>query len=394
MKEDSINKCFKIAWVLYLLYLIEQPILSNRSIDIVVMIMITLILFWAVIRNFNVFGFYDIMIFAIIGLLIILSLLHTCENITIALLKSVFCFFVTYMLMFVASRSIINKSTFDFIFICTIFASILFVIYFFTPIAFVARNRNGERYISKSFTCNFNNPNFTGMILFGLFGNLLINIKIRKHKPLILLLMASLLFLICQTRSRACIVSTVMLIVFCLYFALKNNGEARKVNKLIICITLIIPILFIGIYLGLYYNGFQNVEILNKSLFSGRERTYVEYIDNIQDTLEFFIGNIAKTQFQNAHNGPLSIFTSIGVIGLILVYLMYAKNINCINKGTWMSSICVMCILGVFIHASVEAAFLVGGTASIMEMGSLFFLSSYTSVNGQIDNKVCGLANK
>ena len=73
---------------------------------------------------------------------------------------------------------------------------------------------------------------------------------------------------------------------------------------------------------------------------------------------------------------------------------MYANNINCINKGTWVSSICVVCILGVFIHASVEAAFLVGGTMSIMEMGSLFFLSSYTSVNGQIENKVCGLTNK
>ncbi len=377
MKENGINKCYKIAWVLYLIYLIERPLLNRRSLDVFVMVVLTLILFWGVIINLRLFNFRDIIPFVIIGIVIIASLFYSGGNITLSLAKAVFCFFATYLLMVTTSKSIISKQTFDFIFICSIIASFIFIIYYFTPIAYVANDSKGEKYISEGFTCNLGNPNYTGIVLFVFFVILLINLRVRKNKLLIAVLASCLLYLIWQTKSRACLISVAVVVLFFVIFSLKQSGRPIKVNTKIIILFLLIPVLFIWLYLGLYYSGFKNIEVMNKSLFSGREVTYIEYLENISDVGEVLIGNVFKTQFNNAHNGPLAIYTSIGIIGLISVYVICIRSINRINKGTWIASICILCILGVFIHASVEAAFLVGGISSIVGLNSLFFLSSY-----------------
>lgn len=373
--DNSVNKSFRVAWVLYLIYLIERPLLNSRSLDVVVMVVIALVLYGAVI-NSSTFSFSDILIFIVIGINMILSLIYGEGVITLSLAKAIFCFFMTYMLMVATSRSRINKYTFDFVFICSVLASILFIVYYFTPIAYIAQNSEGERYISDSFTCNLRNPNYTGIVLYVLFGNLLINLKFRKNKVLLLLLIFAVVFLIWKTKSRTCFLSVILTVLFYISYIVRHKNN-NKVNKTVILLIMLIPILFIWIYLSLYYSGFQNVVILNKPLFSGREMTFVESIENVNDIIEVLIGNIFGTQLGNAHNGPLAIFTSTGLIGLILIYALYVRSINDINKGTLVSSMCVVCILGIFIHSSAEATFMIGSTSSMIGIGSLFFLSSY-----------------
>lgn len=361
-----------------MLHLIEQPLISNRTISVFIMVAITLVLFFGVVANIGVMGSKDIFIFALLSIVVIFSLLHTCEEFTVTLLKSIFCFFVTYMLIVVSSRSIMDKSTFDFIYFCTIFASILFLAYYFSPIAYLSSEPNSKIKVMNGFTANLSNPNYTGMVMLGLFYHLLINLQIRKNKFFILVLMTILLFLIYQTQSRACIISAVVVVIYYIFFKFKNRQGERKVNSVLTFITMLIPVAFICVYLGLYYGGASNIEFIGKPLFSGRELTYVQYLNNVKDFFQVLFGNLAKTQFNNAHNGPLSIFTSIGLIGLFLVYLLYIRSISSMNKGTIASSLCIVCILSVFIQSSVEAAFFVGGTTSIVEMGSLFLMASYS----------------
>lgn len=386
MEDNSINKCFRVGWVLYLVYLIERPLLNNRSVDVITMILLTLVLFWGVIRNICLFTFKDALIFIVIVMCILMSLLHTCGNITLSLLKSTFCFFATYMLIVVVSRSVVNRRTFDFVYICTIVASLLFIVYYFTPIAYLAETGSGKKYISDGFTCNLGNPNYTGIVLFILFMNLFINVRIRKNKVFITTLMFCLFFLILKTGSRACFLSIGVALVFSIYDRIKYAKGGGKISKSFIILVTLIPVFFIWLYLAMYYSGVKNVEILNKSLFSGREITYIEYLRNIRDIPEFLIGNIVDTQFNNAHNGPLAIFCSIGLIGLISIYVINVSCINNINNGTWISSICVVCILCVFIHACVEAAFMVGGMSSIVGMSTFYFLSSFNEGKNELEN--------
>lgn len=45
MKDTSINKIFRLSWVLFLIYLIERPLFNNRALDVIVMILPTLSFF-------------------------------------------------------------------------------------------------------------------------------------------------------------------------------------------------------------------------------------------------------------------------------------------------------------------------------------------------------------
>ena len=129
--DNSVNKSFRVAWVLYLIYLIERPLLNSRSLDVVVMVVIALVLLYGAVINSSTFSFSDILIFIVIGINMILSLIYGEGVITLSLAKAIFCFFMTYMLMVATSRSRINKYTFDFVFICSVLASILFIVYYF-----------------------------------------------------------------------------------------------------------------------------------------------------------------------------------------------------------------------------------------------------------------------
>lgn len=377
MKDNAINKLFRLSWMLYLIYLIERPLISNRKVDVVVMILLTLSLFYGCVLNIKTFNFSELTSFIIILCIIVTSILYTSQAITVTLIKAIFLFFVNYLSVVLLSKSAITKKTYDFVFSCTILASLLFIVYYFSPIAFIITDDNGKR-IVNAFTCNLNNPNYTAIVLFVLFSILLINLKTRKRKIGIVILLASLFYLIIQTAARSCLISAIVMILCYILQTIKQKKGIFKISKSAIILVSLIPLLFVGAYLWMFHNFDKNVEILNKRLFSGRENVYGEYLDKISNLTEFFIGNITAAQFQNAHNGPLSIFVSIGLFGLIVTYrLLLTSMFRVYKRNTMCAFFCLISIFCMLFQCCAESALMVGGVTSLVGFCGVFFLSSY-----------------
>lgn len=377
MKDNAINKLYRLSWILYLIYLIEHPLISNRKVDVVVMILLTLSFFYGCVLNIKAFNFREFASFIIILCIIVTSILYTSQAITVTLIKAVFLFFVNYLSVVLLSKSTITKKTYDFVFSCTILASLLFIVYYFSPIAFIITDDNGKR-IVNDFTCNLNNSNYTAIVLFVLFSILLINLKTRKRKIGIVILLASLFYLIIQTAARSCLISVIVMILCYILQSIKQKKSIFKISKSVVVIVSLLPLLFVGVYLWMFYNLDKNIVILNKPLFSGREEVYVEYIGKISDLIELLIGNITAAQFQNAHNGPLSIFVSIGLFGLIITYfLLLTSMFRVYKRNTMCAFFCLISIFCMLFQCCAESALMVGGVTSLVGFCGVFFLSSY-----------------
>lgn len=377
MKDNAINKLFRLSWMLFLIYLIERPLISNRKVDVVVMILLTLSLFYGCVLNIKTFNFSELTSFIIILCIIVTSILYTSQAITVTLIKAVFLFFVNYLSVVLLSKSAITKKTYDFVFSCTVLASLLFIVYYFSPIAYIVTTSNGKKVVDE-FTCNLDNSNNTAIVLFVLFSILLINLKTRKRKIGIVILLASLLYLIIQTAARSCLISAIVMILCYILQSIKQQKGVFKISKSVVVIVSLLPLLFVGVYLWMFHNFDKNVEILNKRLFSGRENVYVEYLDKISNLTEFLIGNITAAQFQNAHNGPLSIFVSIGLFGLIITYrLLLSSMFRVYKRNTMCAFFCLISIFCMLFQCCAESALMVGGVTSFVGFCGVFFLSSY-----------------
>lgn len=377
MKDNAINKLFRLSWMLFLIYLIERPLISNRKVDVVVMILLTLSLFYGCVLNIKTFNFSELTSFIIILCIIVTSILYTSQAITVTLIKAVFLFFVNYLSVVLLSKSAITKKTYDFVFSCTVLASLLFIVYYFSPIAYIVTTSNGKKVVDE-FTCNLDNSNNTAIVLFVLFSILLINLKTRKRKIGIVILLASLLYLIIQTAARSCLISAIVMILCYILQSIKQQKGVFKISKSMVVIVSLLPLLFVGVYLWMFYTLDKNIVILNKPLFSGREDVYVEYLDKISNLTEFFIGNITAAQFQNAHNGPLSIFVSTGLVGLIITYfLLITSMFRIYKRNTTCAFFCLISILCMLFQSCAESALMVGGVVSLVGFCGVFFLSSY-----------------
>lgn len=377
MKDNAINKLFRLSWMLFLIYLVERPLLSNIVLDTVVMVLLTLSFFVGCVLNIKTFTFSEVALFLIILCIIATSILYIGQAITVTLIKAVFLFFVNYLSVVLLSKSAITKRTYDFVFSCTVLASLLFIVYYFSPIAYIVTTSNGKKVVDE-FTCNLDNSNYAAIVLFVLFSILLINLKTRKRKIGIVILLASLLYLIIQTAARSCLISAIVMILCYILQSIKQQKGVFKISKSVVVIVSLLPLLFVGVYLWMFYNLDKNIVILNKPLFSGREDVYVEYIGKISNLIELLIGNITAAQFQNAHNGPLSIFVSTGLVGLIITYfLLITSMFRIYKRNTTCAFFCLISILCMLFQSCAESALMVGGVVSLVGFCGVFFLSSY-----------------
>lgn len=387
--ETIVNKLYRLLWLFFMLYLIERPMLDNKTLNLLIWVIPVGFIIFFVCFNIGRVNFVDLALLGLVVFIILFGMLFYGVAMKRTVISAIICFVTNYFFLSLSSCEKINKQTFDFIFYCNIALAILFFVYSFTPIAHIAYNINtSKKFYCEYFTYNLDNPNYAGMILFSFFCNITIGLKSRKSKILRLfcfVVLAMLLWMIYETNSRSCFVSAIVLMFFYVVYNLRESFKAKKIKPLIICLICLTPVVFVWLYLLLYSNGLQDVQILGKSLFSGREETYKEYLGYIDTPLAFLFGNMGKTVFNNAHNGPLAIFTTIGLFGSIIIYILYFRFIFRINNGTNNSSSCIICILCVFIQSSFEAAFMLGGFAAMITLNSLFFLSSLEEENNNLN---------
>lgn len=296
-----------------------------------------------------------------------------------SLIFSAGAFLTLLMAMWFYSGVRISRKLFDMIYYTGVVLSVLFIIYSFTPIATKAYLR-GEFVTSSYFTFNLDNANTTATYLYGIMCILLVNFPVRGNiKFLNAVLIAIDFYFIYRTNSRSCLMAAIFAIAF-LFITTK-----KKVPSLIVVLAWLIPIIFVFIYLYMYNAKVDDIVIFNKSLFSGRESVYKDYLAMINGVWEILFGDMKSAGFQNAHNAPLAIFCSIGVVGAFISEILFLLSVLRINTNSRVSTLCVISIIGFFIHSCAEAHMFMGGFPGSVFMIIFYLLANYSA---ETDNQI------
>ena len=241
----------------------------------------------------------------------------------------------------------------------SIIATIILSLGAFMPGAYIFED--GRR--TGALTLGMTNPNFTAMMIGAVYNLLVIFFK-EKKKIWMLPLMGWLLYLLILTEARSCLIMSLIVTIYALFLS------RLKVHRFAILVTVLASIIIVPIYLYLYRSKFSDFQFMGKQFFSGRQSTYQEILNYITTPLQMIFGNLGMVHFQNAHNAPLSVMCSIGITGMITVYLMYIAKLFEVNDGLKSPEMRVafVCILATFVQSSAEALMLTGHFSGMLFM--------------------------
>lgn len=371
-EQARYESVFCIIWGMVVLYMIIHPITNNALLIRMIWVPSMLLLsFISVPRIVDRSFLFNVSVPVII---IAYSFISQSGALDPEHALSAFCYVNLFFVVYRCKGIAPGKKAFDFIYACSIALTILFTIYTRTPIAHRVYI-NGITRTSLYYVFNLGNSNIAAMYIFAYYCILLINLAYRKRRAVILFLMACDLYLIYGTRCRSVMLSVV--IVTIAFFLLGR----KKLPGAVVNFGTLIPVFFAIIYMWLYRRmGDQTIVVLEKSLFSGRQNNYTQYLSYLDGWEKVLFGNFSEAGFQNAHNICIGVLASSGIVGLIAFYFFYIRLINELNDNMVSSvrTISIICILGLFVQSSMEASFFLGGFPGIMIISTFVMMSNYT----------------
>lgn len=259
--------------------------------------------------------------------------------------------------LFILSVSLISsEKLIKFIYKSFVIISLFFIALSFTSLAHIFKNEYG---VSQQdfLTLGYGNPNKTGMLLFACFAVLLSYLFYEESaikKLLITADLAYILVLIFQTLSRACTIIAVLLIAF-------SFVKSRKVINVFSKICCIVPLVFAPLFI-IFPSQIMQSKLLGETIDTGRLSIYINVLKNM-NVKNFIIGNYTY-QFSNLHNVYISVFATVGIIGVILFAVLYFfinQNL-CRTYEDKPSKIAFLAISLYSLHSSVEAAMFLSGS--------------------------------
>lgn len=258
----------------------------------------------------------------------------------------------------------------------TFFISFLISIVF-TLLSFSKYSYAGyENFLGTSgawLTLGYANPNQTAMYLTITLIILLCAMNYYTMKSIKLLLLLDIFYmgwLIIKTSSRTCILIGILIAVIIIF------KRKYHISRFIVTGILLLPLLFMIIYPYLYNNGWIYLfEFGGKADYSSRSYIFRGVLDSVHN--QFLFGNFGSYQLQNLHNGTLSVYSSLGLVGLLLFYIYYFRAYFNIFKNGIKSRTAYISFIGllaVFLHACTESAFVIGGSMFAGSLSILIFL--------------------
>lgn len=369
--QTAFEKVFCVGWLSVIAYMIVLPVTNNRTLIRLIWIPTMLFIFaFSFPRDLSRRQLFEI---ATPIAILAFSLIGQAGAGDIEHLLSAFCYINLLLVINICAEHSLTKYTFDYIYYSSVALGLLFSVYSFTPIAH--RVHTGPVVWQNAyFVFDLENSNYAAMVLFSFYCVLLINLSYRKRKLLILPLISYIFYMIVKTNCRSAILSAVVVAIAYVLWG------KRKIPHFIIILSCLAPAAFIFVYLALFQKlGGDSRLILNKTLFSGRQYVYYDYLLNVQGWKDILFGNFALSGLNNAHNSILSIYTSLGIIGVFCFYSFYFRILSSIEKrsNSSIQSVCLVCILGFFIQSSMEASYFLGGFPGIMFLSTFVLLSNY-----------------
>lgn len=156
-------------------------------------------------------------------------------------------------------------------------------------------------------------------------------------------------------------------------------------EKKMILVTLLIPLMMAVLVLAI--PALQEVILIGhkKTVLNGRELLYMDRMMRI--VKDPIWGNLSIDGFSNAHNGPLAIMASIGLVGYLVWFVAFywtmddvRREVHSVRKSA--QSLGYVFLLCCMLNACTEAAFYVHGQQIAVMISILVLISQYYGKNG------------
>lgn len=313
--------------------------------------------------------------------LVIIFLLHFVADTPITFDIFLSCFsLIAYLLLIIVSDTIfLRQDTYKFINLCSIGAALILVVYSISSISHLA-TFEGYTYQSPYLTYGFDNSNYAGIITLLVYSLLFLTMKTagKKVKKLCILLEIALFYLIYQTNARSALAIAILIPFLNILF------NRFTLKNWILFFIILIPFLFVPLYLKLGASGnIDDVQIMGKSIMSGRQLVYTTYIERLRSPYDWLIGNLSENKLMNAHNGPLAILSSCGLLGCISYFYIYLSKLFRANQlaKSHINKMAVFIIAACFLNTCGEAALLLGGFPAITYLFTFFLFANSNNKN-------------
>lgn len=286
------------------------------------------------------------------------------------------CFSViAFLLLVIISGGInVDDSLQKFVNKCSIISAFVLIGYALSPMSHLA-DYGGYIMQCPYLTYGFNNSNYAGIITFLVNSMIFITMESagKKTKRLCYVLAIILIYLTYLTNTRSALVASLLIPISGFVFS-----RFKFSNRLLFLLCLV-PFLFVPFYIKLGLSGnADGAQIMGKSIMSGRQEVYMEFIETLRSDWYWLFGNLSENKFMNAHNGPLAIFVSVGVIGGLAFFFVVISKLLYANRTavTLQNKVAVFVILASLINTCGEAALLLGGFPGVTYLFAFFVFAT------------------
>ncbi len=271
-------------------------------------------------------------------------------------LLSIISFIIFYIALSTPQQNS-RSLTLEDVFLVNGILSTVLIVFAFVPFEF--RYEVANEYGATIFTMGLGNPN--GVSLYVMFAIVLLMIQFYcttniYTKVIDIIVIVTMFYILYLLSSRT--------VLFCaLLIAVAFLFRIPKVYKWISYFVVLAPIFTIIFQLQLSKVDNIAVQILGKSINTGRPDLYAEALREITSSpINLFFGDLCEYHFSNSHNGLLTILATLGLGGVVLYVIFWNQQLHhlrdvCTEKSQKIAFIALMAIL---IHASSESMGVVG----------------------------------
>lgn len=379
---NPINLVYNCMIVLDVILVGFYPVVKNTVFESYLMyglwITVFATLFFCIVFDFKAgiksgFGLY-----ASIVALLLFKILFT-EKLSSDVVIAALNFFVMFFPFYYTQHMEMSRKQINYIEYLTIAKALIFIIYSFTSYAYSGFYVDGKYINNGQLTLGYSNPNTTAIYLFCTFSILLCLIEVKKDdskikKMGLAVILLMLAYLIVCTGSR--LETGCMIVVVLLRFLGKTNLMKKVLtSRFSVIFIVVLPIIFLGSYFGVYHIIPNGYTIMGRGLFA-RITIYQKALADFQRHLLF--GNMNEWLFTNSHNGILTIAINIGVVGLLLYLLFILRNMfryaDYIKNNKASNIIPYFMVVAFFIQACAEASSLTGGVSFMSSVAVATYL--------------------
>ncbi|MDD3174300.1 MAG: hypothetical protein PHF63_11715 [Herbinix sp.] len=267
----------------------------------------------------------------------------------------------------------IDKKMINFIFIINFLISILFLLLSLSKYSYSGY----ELYLgtdSAWLTLGYDNPNQTAMYLIINLIILYIAFNYYTNKIVKFMLLLDIIYigkLLIDTSSRSCILIGLFIT------AITIIKRKYTISKYFVIAILLLPAIFMFVYPFLYESGFiYFFDFGGKTDNSSRYYMFHNVLNLVKSRSVF--GAFGIFQLNNLHNGTLSVYSSLGFVGLLLFYIYFIRAyFHILDNGIKSKAayISMIGLLAIFVHSCAEAAFIIGGSMYAGSISALILLT-------------------